>query len=370
MMDAEGAVFLGTGDGQLWRLSADGETTTGRFFNPIFAPVAIAQDGSVFFIIQVNLPSGERLPFRSVLVKANADLDADWTVDLPEGFVATGAPKVWDRPDGPHAFVHVTDSGFASELLVFDSTGQERDRSGLLRCSRPIVGENPMSDFLSGLWDLLWLDAPPPGDEFGGWPFPSPTPAVVDSPGLVEDGHVIVVVVDDVCRFDAFDYDGRQLTKLWERGHELDERQSSPAVIAAGLLVIGNASGVVLGLDVLTGDELWRYDADEPVWATAASFVRPIFVVSTHHIHAIDLNGTRMSRRELQGVSRASPAVSGDRVHVATSEDLASYELRALGDDVHDTAYSGGLLTPAIGPDGSIIAVHDHREVWSYPPPA
>lgn len=370
VVDADGFVYLGSADGTLLRVSVDGSTVDRHNYGQrIHAPVAVAADGSVYFIMQDRRDgSEESLPLRSTLVKADQTLQPEWDAPLPDGFVATGAPKLWEHADTVDVFVHVAD-GFKSELLVYSTSGELHARSGVARCTRPVVGEGPFSaigDFLDWLADIMWLDAPPPaGVRF---PVPSPTPAIVDYPGQVPPGRVLAVTVDNLCSIRAFEYDGETLRELWARGYELDLLHSSPAVIAGGLLVIGDAEGTVLALDVITGTKLWQYDAGESVLATPASFVRPIFVVSKNHFHSLELNGTLREKREITYVSAASPAVSGDFVHVSASHELVSFSIASL-DEVTDHDFRGGLLTPAIGPDGTLYAVHDHTELWAYPPP-
>ena len=370
VVDSAGSVYLGTASGALLRVSADGSSLSRRDYGRrIHAPVAVAGDGAVYFLMHEQIDDDDELPLRTTLVKTDATLAPVWTVALPDGFVATGAPKLWEQPDGVDVFVHVAD-GFSSELLVYSSTGALRARSGAARCTRPIVGEGPFSaigDFVDWLGDIMWLDVPPPaGIRF---PMPSPTPAIVDYNGLIPAGRALIVTIDDLCSIRAFAYDGATLDERWARGFKLDLRHSSPAVIAGGLLVIGDDDGQVLGLDVLTGTELWAYDAGESVLATPSSFVRPIFVVSRTRLHSLELNGTLRETREIEDLSAASPAVSGDFVHVSASNELASFSIASLGDDVRDSDFRGGLLGPAVGPDGTLYAVHDHTELWAYAAP-
>jgi outer membrane protein assembly factor BamB len=369
VIDDSGFVYLGTSDGWLVRVTPDGSVLRRALAGGlVYGPVAVGIDGSVYAITQLGNEKGADVPFRCRLVKHGPGLVGEWAIDLPEDMMTTGAPKLWEREDGTtFVFVHVGNAN-ANELLVFDSGGEIRARSDRLRCTRPIVGSGFDFNF-SDLWDWLVLDPPQPaGPKI---PPPSPTPAIFEAPHLLGSGRVVVVTADGVCAIRGFDFDGRNLEERWGRGHDLDVAHASPAVIAGGLVVIGNDDGTVLGLDVLSGTQLWQYDAGEyeSVIATAASFVRPIFVVSRSKLHALDSNGSLMEKVSLPIFSFASPAVSADWVYVAESGNLLSYSLAGVSSSTRDGTCNGGLLTPAIGPDGTVVAVHDHRELWAYPPP-
>jgi len=139
-------------------------------------------------------------------------------------------------------------------------------------------------------------------------------------------------------------------------------------------MVFGRDDGRVLAYDIESGVKVWEYDAGEPVTATPATLGAFIFVVSSSHIHVIDVTDGRLIRDvdgprklQLEGENLASPAVTANHVYVATEKHMLtlSYDLVTR---VHDFDFSGNLRSSvAIGDQGSIIAVNKEGKLVKYP---
>src|SRR5215217_5405195 len=159
VVDEQGFIYVGTANGRVRRVTPDGSATRSvDLGQPIYAPVAVAGDGSVYAVTHRNLDvdTEEVMSFRSTLVKLDSSLAEKWSVDLPEEMVTLAAPKLWE-PEGGEAFVFLhVGNPFVNELLVFDASGGRRTSSGPRRCTRPIEGGTGIFGFLDAVWDAMW----------------------------------------------------------------------------------------------------------------------------------------------------------------------------------------------------------------------
>lgn len=184
-------------------------------------------------------------------------------------------------------------------------------------------------------------------------------------------GEPVVVIVDQFCAdLHAFRFAPTSLTEIWSKELNDDKSlllHSSPAVLDNGnMITVGRIDGKAVGYDLDTGNELWEYDAKEPIMATPASPGGLVYAVSLNHVQAIDpVNGDAnfVSGLGAEPVSEAvaSPALSADIVYVSTSQEFRSYSLdfNIVG---HDVDGRGGLSSPAIGNDGTVYTISTNGE--------
>jgi outer membrane protein assembly factor BamB len=138
-------------------------------------------------------------------------------------------------------------------------------------------------------------------------------------------------------------------------------------------MVFGRQDGKVLAHDALTGAKKWEYDAGEPVLATpSAPPGEFIYVVSKNHIQVLHVadgtlvqDGTQPMKLELLDQTHSSPALSANRVYVATGEMLTiSHDLKTRG---HDSNFRGnGLSSVAVGRKGDVYAVGIDGRIHKY----
>lgn len=88
--------------------------------------------------------------------------------------------------------------------------------------------------------------------------------------------------------------------------------------------------------------------------ATVAGGLRQMYFVTRYgDLIAVDSNGAVWKHRDLDGGSVAFPALSGNHVHVASTQGLHTFTL-----DLQDVSFvrlgNGGFSSPAIGPDGVV----------------
>lgn len=394
VVDSAGTIYLASAEGQLIAVDPDGTERWRRSYgNPIIAPPAIAEDGSIYFITNTlrgyeEDGDGESVfVYRSFLMKANPLGGFLWSFELPDDGFTSGAPKIWAGPDGDHVVVSFTRPETRDgELCVIDPEGRLRARAGGIGCPWPIDGTPGVVEAAVRWAKIIWegiKDFPTyEFDTSGIRTFPQhldPTPAITDASNLVDDDAALIAIADNLCNLAVYRYDGARLERVWHRLHDLEVVHGSPVVTVSGHLIIGNEKGKVTAFHVQTGKEDWTYDAGEAVFGIPASFGMTTYVLSEQHIHLVHTsNGHEIDRHRLQDLGAdgeahvlSSPAVSMEWVHVAHDQGLTSYELNDLHRRSHDVEYRLGALSPspAIGPNGELYVVHDGAELWAYPAP-
>lgn len=381
VVDSEGVVYVLTALGELVAIDPGGDELWRRGFGQgAFASPALSADGSIYLIVnQHQREPTESFPFQSVLMGASPDGHFRWGFTFPDGGFTTGAPKVWDGPDGTFVIAYVTrhsSTGAAGELWVLNSDGEVVSQSGPLTCPRKVTGHSPLDPIFDGIADAagaIWdfITNIPVEFDGSGLPFPllfaDPTPAIVDAPNVTERGEALIAFADNMCHIGMRRFDGTRLEEVWSHEHDF-ERLSSPAVTAAGQMLVGSAEGKVQCFDVLTGTVLWTYDAGESVLATPAGFARPIVIVSQKQVHLVDANGGMLDRGDLGGSTHASPAVSAEWIYVAHANELVSYGLTGLNIRAHADSRAA-LSSPAIGPQGAVYATHRRDVLRAYRAP-
>jgi hypothetical protein len=118
---------------------------------------------------------------------------------------------------------------------------------------------------------------------------------------------------------------------------------------------------------------MWEYDAGQPVFATPGiPAEKYVFVVSKDHIQKLNISDGILAQDDnspgkltLLGATHTSPAVTANRIYVATYEMLTvTYDLKTRG---HDTNFHGnGLSSVAVGPDGSVYGVASDGTIYKY----
>jgi outer membrane protein assembly factor BamB len=247
------------------------------------------------------------------------------------------------------------------------------DRKPLGSCRYETVGSGPSIDDVfnsyKDVWDLVG-DFPVAFDESGiGLPDRFIDPTVAVATGREKP---LIAIADNLCSIGTFTWEGSELSVLWSEKHNF-HKHSSAVVLANGLMVFGRQDGKVLAYDVETGVKMWEYDAGQPVFATpAAPPGQFIFVVSKNHIQVIKaadgtliLDNNLPRKLDLWGETHSSPAVTANRVYVATSEMLTvTYDLKTRG---HDTNFRGnGLTSAAVGRDGAVYVVAADGTIRKY----
>jgi outer membrane protein assembly factor BamB len=373
--DPSGAesLYVGTADSQLVALDAQTGrlrwsvtlATPGATRSSVATP-AVDDAGGVVVMSVSELPGGR---LQGSLHKVDREGNPLWSYSFPDGAFSTGSPKAFTFAGQSLVLVQVT-TGSAkaprSELFVLRDTGAGGEllgRAGLAQCP---AGSGFHTRALLN-WRLL---AAFPARAGTG----SDDPAALDPTPAVGLGRAkpLIAAVDNLCGAGVFEWDGREISPLWQSNHSGDSH-SSPVIIANHLMVYGGRAGRLLAYDAETGVKMWEYDAGEPILATpSGSGDGVVYAVSVQHLHAVRAdNGATAGPAgsepglKIPGPTLASAAVTSECVYVPAQEMLSlSHDFKVRS---HNTAFSGnGISSPAVGGDGSVYVVAMDGSVWKY----
>lgn len=361
-------IYVGNLAGELVALRPDGTQRWRRPFAPqrILSTPAVAPNGDIFVITATQTDGGE-LACKLNKLDSGAGLHAVSTYP----FSTTASPKYWNG----YVFVS-TDNG---QLLVFNADGLSLHSRTDGNCG-PICGESLFSDIL----EAIFVHVLPCIFTFGQFNFTdedcygfsvsaggaaqTPSVAIVDQPGLIDDpSRPIVILASSSCATAyRFNPDGandpQRLAALWGQllyGGDCDDeliRPTSPAVLSGGQVIVGDNVGYVRSFDLLTGALNWDHHDQYSISAPPVAFLRQIYVMAGQELVVLDSDGDEMSRVPLRGYGGGA-AMSLDFVYVATSAGIHSFSLLPTTGYTFDGSIASGgysATTPAIGADGTV----------------
>jgi|GEM_PF-3328554 len=366
----DGTIYIGTQDGALVAINPDG---TEKWTQPLFAnstafgAPAVADDGNIFFVTSEQIDDGRLF---STLFKISPE-GAVLETGLPTTATANASPTIYNDM----VFLPAITNGSRAELFVFDMDLNVVLRDDRMNGCTPICSDTPLRDFLGRYWEMLTSCVfPPPcnydgsGTEYVGRYF-DPSVSIYDAGGNEEP---IIITATPFC-MSAFVFDGpNELRRIWfdaVNGGECDDEalpHSTPAILNAGLVVIGNENGIVRGVDVHTGNELWSYDAGDAVLQPAASFGRQIYVASKEMIHLIDSDGTPLAKYPLTARTNSAPVLSSEFAYVSAFNGIHTFSFDLLSGYTKDGTIAGGYSSPAILDDGSLLVAGEDGTIRAY----
>jgi outer membrane protein assembly factor BamB len=372
-----GTIYVGNVWGELVAVDPDGSEKWRVSLFPgsaiLSTPAVDAED--LIWVLGVDPAAEDRFLNRLYRISPAGELIGS---EAMPGFT-TAALTIWEQFFFINLVV-IDDSGNPSRrLVVLENDGTEIARVGMGGCARTVCGTPPdifgsIWDHLGDVWDFI-INLP--GFDDSGLPFPGtrwldPTIVVVDRVGGEPVSPPVVIGIDDFC-MTAFEFDAPALTKIWTVRLPDDDCEdpyphSSPAAFPNGLVVVGDKRNQVRAFDYLSGEEMWRYDADERIKATPASFGRQVFVATEKRLHLVDYDGDPIAKSLPYATSdkqMASPALSSDYVYLSTVEGMSTYSF-----DVErvstDHGVSGGYSGVAIGRDGTIYVATPEGQLHAY----
>jgi outer membrane protein assembly factor BamB len=376
-------VYVGTSDGMLVAIrSEDGSEKwkkplgAGGSETRIISSPSVSSKRDIYVISNRKAGDG---PARSTLHKIDQFGNRRWFYPFPDNGFTAGSPKVMITETETLIFVYLAvgmTEDIQGELFVLRDEGKRVrlvDRKALGTCSYGPSGSGSELDDLLGFYEDTWNlvgNFPVAWDEEGlvlPDRFIDPTVAVVSS-----REKPLIAIADNLCSVGAYEWNGSSLSVLWRHEHGFD-KHSSAAVSSNGLMVYGSQDGKVQAHDVETGVKMWEYNAGQPVFATpGVAGQKYVFVVSKDHIQKLNISDGTLAHENkspgklpLLGETHTSPAVTANRIYVATYEMLTvTYDLKTRG---HDTNFHGnGLSSVAVGPDGSVYGVASDGTIYKY----
>ncbi len=376
-------IYLGTADARLVAIrSEDGSQKWQRWLGPadlktaIVSSASVSDKGDIYVIVTGRDGDGS---WYSTLYKVNQFGNLQWAYLFPDHRFTTGSPKTIALNNGTAVFVYlsvVTTDDIHGELFVVGDDGSRAmllDRRSLAACDYGEPGSGRSYSDIAKNYEKIWgvvSTSPLEMDENG---MVLPDNFIDPSVAVATCGEKpLIVVADNLCSIGAFEWNGTELSVLWQAGHAF-KKHSSPAIFPDGLMVLGQGDGKVTAYDVQTGVKMWRYDAGRPVLATpAAPSKKLIFVVSDDHIQALSAadgtlvyDGTTARKLPLKGPTFSSPAVTANRLYVSSSEMMTlTHDFKTRGYDTH--FYGNVMVSPAIGRDGAVYAVAADGTIHKY----
>lgn len=373
--DFEGSeiLYIGTTDAHLIAIeTSDGSEKWDRYLGSdgeacIVSSPAVSDKRDVYVITNREIGDGR---VRSTLRKVDEFSNRRWSYMFPDNGFTTGSPKVLTLGDQTLIFVYVSVGGpedLHGELFVLrddEEMATLLGRQALGKCRYTSASGGPKAGELSGFLSAVWEMIKQFPIEINVSTAPLPDMFVDPTAALQASEHSIrIAIADNLCNIGVYEWDGVELSVLWREAHD-SEKHSSIALLPNGLMVFGTKAGKAFAYDAATGVNMWVYDAGEPVFATpAAAPGQFIFVVSKNHIQVINTtdgtlihDGLLPRKLKLLGQTYASPAVTANRVYLATAEMLTvTHDLKARG---HDTNFQGnGMSSVAVSSSGDVYAV-------------
>ena len=401
----DGTVYLGTTQGKLIALRADGKPFWNREITrgeSIVASPAIASDGSVY-VIGVKTVRDNRVdpPVTTVTSTLHHFTSSGgWVNQIAfpahgdSGPAAFGPPNIWRSGAAeaimvPALYRNKVTGGHSVRLIAFSLSGQVLDDKVVINITPQTYG---------GSGRPGWVDAsclipiagwggclgyveynPPPAGDFLVETLTAPGVGIFTFAG---GGTPFILVSDHYKDLVGYTFSGQRLTEVF-RVHENDGYMRTPPVILPdGHSVIG-----------IQGSKRNNIGAEEPVTGGRIVFAGPngnkIAPVSL--VNAVQAAPTRMADGRVAlvdgfgnvvilkdgkpfngmpgaGRSIASAAASRTHVFVSGENGFITYNANTLAEVQRFDWVGGGLNPPAIGPRGHVYAIASNI-LFVFPPP-
>lgn len=383
----DGTVYLGTAEGKLIALQADGKPLWSRDITPgqsIVASPAIASDGSIYVIgverIRDNRVKPPKETFTSTLHRFTSS--GGWLAQIPfpdnggTGPAALAPPNIW-RSGGVEAImvpaVYLSRFGYATHLIAFSLTGQVLDDIVVKGIPLETLGGSGLSYGIS----------------FNPRPFAVNLVKVPPAPGIGiyvsgGGGSSFLAVSDHHKDLAGYTFANNRFKEVF-RVHDEDLFMRTPPVILPSGHVLMSQEGIKrdkLGREEPSQDG--RLIATGPggkatqmldSWAIHAPPTRLADgrVVVVNGLGEVTvLNGIqvvgRAGRASADGRSLASAAASNSHVFVSTENTFMTYDANSLAEVSRFDWVGGGFNPPAIGPRGHVYAIASNI-LFVFPPP-
>ncbi|WP_344097526.1 hypothetical protein [Microbacterium deminutum] len=391
-MATDGTVFLGTHEGTVIALHADGGAYWHRQLDAgetIVTSPAVGSDGSVY-VVGVTERWGEDTPrpprdhrarviatlYRfgppgDLRIPTAFPLYEDLTLNREEGpwgLRSIGAPSIW-RSGNDEAIIipalYSNVGGVDVHLLAFSPDG------GIMADWKMYLDPGELTnDAWGDIYDLVGsfdpgvppqLAYPPmPGVAIGGF-LAEGTPSIVYVDRWNQATIAFTFCVGGSCS------PAPGFTKRTRRSHAPRNLVSSATVLPNNHSIVGTDDGVVFGVPG---------NSDNPpvtglsvIHATPTVSVDGQTVIVNDDAEVITLSGpTITSRLKLPGQTFAGAAASRTHVFVATTDGLYTLDAKAAARQVTFPWAHGGISSPAIGPGGHVYAIADDI-LFVFPPP-
>jgi hypothetical protein len=397
----EGTVYMGTIEGKLIALHADGSLFWSRDITPgqsIVASPVVSSDGSVYVIgVRIARKNAPDARVASATLHHFTSGGA-WVnqIAFPQhgkvGPAALSPPNIWREGNAevimvPAVYRNEVTGGHSVRLIAFSLTGEVLDDKVVKNITPQVFGG---SDFTWGemlcLTPIVGWVACALSTDYNPQRVPDLLVRVPPAPGVgisfADNGTPFILVSDHYKDLVGFVLSERRLVEIF-RLHETDGfMRTPPMVLPDRRTLIGveslsrdnngaerpNGRGrvIVIGRN---GQKTGSVDLNVTAQAAPTRMAdgRVALVEGNGHV-AILKDGNPSSSMQGAGPSIASAAASLSHLFVAGKDGFVTYDTNSLAEVSRFDWVGGGLHPPAIGPKGHVYAIASNI-LFVFPPP-
>ena len=112
----------------------------------------------------------------------------------------------------------------------------------------------------------------------------------------------------------SLDVSGNAVQTLWSRNDLAKDRIVAEPLQIDGVAYVATSDNLLLALDAESGDKLWHFATDFPIWAQPTYHEGALYIASLdRHLYKIDAaDGSKLWAEELSGAMSAQPVVNPD----------------------------------------------------------
>jgi hypothetical protein len=400
----DGTVYLGTTEGKLIALHADGSAFWSRDIAPgqtIVASPAISSDGSIYVIgvrvVRDNGPDAAVTTASSTLHHFNNT--GAWLnqIAFPQhgelGPAAFGPPNIWRSGSAeaimvPALYRNKVTGGHSIRLIAFSLTGQVLDDEVVMNITPQTVGGSGRPGWVDASclipvlgWGgcLGYVEYNPPRS--GESPKTPPAPGV----GIFTfagGGTPFILVSDHYKDLVGFTFSNQQLTETFRVHNNDGFLRTPPMILPDGHSLIGvqGSTQSDLGLEVPANAGRIAFAGPNgtkiaPVALDRATQAAPtrmadgrVAVVDGAGRVVVLKDGKPFNGMDGAGWSMASAAASQTHLFVSGNDGFVTYDTKSLAEVARFDWVGGGLNPPAIGPKGHVYAIASNI-LFVFPPP-
>jgi hypothetical protein len=369
---ANGTVYLGTTEGRLIALKADGSPLWSRQLNgrqSIMASPAIGGDGSIH-VVGTRYYTDHRggttaVIYESSLYKFSPAGAMQWSTPFP-AFTVLGKPAGTGGTTAPPNIWSFLGTELVMVPVIYKDVGRQHLHLVAFSADGAVVANRKVSTIASLIgclrpgFDFVRSDGSDPANALPPRTVPPlPGVAIFTYPG---GGAPWIIVSDQSHDIVGYTYSaGKGFLENFRASEPSRQLASPPMVLPDGHSVVGAAGK--RGAVVFAGpnmNKLPPVTGLRSVWAAPTRTVDGLVIVmenSTTGGFAVLNSGKRVSFADLPGQSIVSPAASRTHLFVATANAFYTFDAAGQIQLAKFDWVGGGAQTPAIGPDGRVYAI-------------
>ena len=393
---ADGTVYLGSMEGQLIALEADGTRKWAVNIEPgysIVAPPVVDSTGGIYVVGTRHVRNDQTNPvlhrWDSIAYRFNAKGIMNWSTVLPNGFDGpnvSAAPNIWKIPNEPDVLMVLVDyhnrltGGYDTHLIAFGTNGGIMGDVKIKTVVYQAYGSSDMP-----LWCVIppmmlgcifGADFNPSGGDYVADPAtvlpkdtvaPRPGPAIFTYEG---GGTPFILVSNQFQDLVGYTFAHHQFNEIFRVHDESRIFLSPPMVMPDGHTVIAT-SGDHQGEIRFYGPNMnaWGPVKGPTTYAPATRMFDGRLAVVERFRRLSILSGKNLKGTiELPGESLVSAAASRTHLFVSTAGSFLTYDPATWTKLAEISWVGGGTFTPAVGPYGHVYGMASNV-LFVFPPP-